>query len=115
MVSINMENIDFFLFGLYVRYLQNSASHEKREGVLLSVFNLIMHALTVNCKLTPRKYAGEIYAAETITSTDSHTQSLDFGPFYSRRIIIFLSLFYDVQFRCLWSCGQEMFLLTNAK
>ena len=83
--------------------------------MLLSVFNLIMHALTVNCKLTPRKYAGEIYA-EMITSTsDSHTQSLDFGHFCSRRIIIFLSLFYDVQFRCLWSCGQEMFSLTNAK
>ena len=71
--------------------------------MLLSVFNLIMHALTVNCKLTPRKYAGEIYAAEIIkTSTsDSHTQSLDFGHFCSRRIIIFLSLFYDVQFRCM--------------
>ena len=27
--------------------------------MLLSVFNLIMHALTVNCKLTPRKYGGK--------------------------------------------------------
>ena len=72
----------------------------------------------VNCKLTPRKYAGEIYAAEIIKASISyfHTYS-NYGlwTLLYKPGSLFLSV-YSMMFNLgVWSCDQEMFLLTNAK